>query len=152
MERAALALLVLLAASAASAKETAAVRMLDDGSGEGPAYRFDPTTLSVPAGAALSVQNAGQDVHTFTHDAPADQRLFHTGPVEPGGSASVTAPAQPGEYPFVCVFHGGMRGTLTVTAAGASTTSTTAPTKDAPLAAWLALAALALVAVAWRRA
>ena len=157
--------LVLLASGLASAQGgPAVVRMLDDGSGEGPAYVFDPAALRVAAGGSIAVHNAGMDVHTFTHDAPAESRLFHTGPVEPGRSADLPAPAAPGEYPYHCVFHGGMRGTLTVTAAPADST-TTPPTgatgrdaggesgedADAPLPAWVALAALAGAALVLRR-
>lgn len=157
--------LVLLASGLASAQEgPAVVRMLDDGSGEGPAYRFDPTTLQVAAGGPIAVHNAGADVHTFTHDAPAESRLFHTGPVEPERSADLPAPLEPGEYAFYCVFHGGMRGTLTVRAApppptndgvqggGREASGESGQDADAPLAAWLAPAALAAVALLRRRA
>ena len=161
MKAAALVLLLALPAVASAQGGAGVVRMLDDGSGEGPAYRFDPTALAVAAGAPLSLRNEGLDVHTFSHDVPAEERAFHTGPVEPGRSVDLPAPAAPGEYPFVCVFHGGMRGVLTVAAESATTTTTTAPPdgreasgEDArtPLAAWVALAALALVALLRRRA
>ena len=160
--------LLLLAAGLASAQGSpaAVVHARDDGSGEGPAYLFDPDALRAPPGGTVRVQNDGMDVHTFTHDAPAEARLFHTGPVEPGASADVAAPEAPGEYGFYCVFHGGMRGTLlvettpatpaapdaTTTSPPTGTTTTSPPANDAPLAAWLALAALAGVALLRRRA
>ncbi|HWH09258.1 MAG TPA: hypothetical protein VNX21_08665, partial [Candidatus Thermoplasmatota archaeon] len=77
------------------------------------------------------------------------------------GWADVPAPAQPGAYEFFCVFHGGMRGTLTVTAAPATPADGEPATGreaseggDArtPLAPWAALAALAGVALLRRRA
>src|SRR4029079_3775218 len=50
--------------------------------------------------------------HTVT-----DQKtgLFSTGAIDPsGGTATFTAPAKPGIYPFGCRFHPTMKGTLTV--------------------------------------
>lgn len=151
------ALALLLVATGAAAQSPAVVRALDDGSGEGPAYLFDPTSLTVLPGATVRLQNAGQDAHTLSHDAP--ERAFHTGAVPAGGTADVTAPAQPGEYPFVCVFHGGMRGTLRVAEALGTTTTTTTPPGgpspdargDTPLPLVLALAALAGGALVLRR-
>lgn len=72
-------------------------------------FSFDPAELTVAAGATIAVQNAGSSSHTFT----SEEGGFD---VELGGgeSGEATAPAQPGEYDFVCRFHSNMQGTLTV--------------------------------------
>jgi plastocyanin len=51
-------------------------------------------------------------LHTVTDKQTA---LFDTGPIQPGGgTATFTAPAKPGSYPFGCLFHLLMQGKLVV--------------------------------------
>ena len=85
------------------------------------------TNDSAAADAARSPVNTGQEVtvtntdpaapvpvlHTLTHEQTLP--LFDTGTIQPGGgTATFTAPAQPGSYPFGCRFHLFMQGTLVV--------------------------------------
>lgn len=70
---------------------------------------FDPTALTVAAGASIPLTNEDTFAHTFTiDDADID--------VEVAGSESgeATAPSDPGDYEFRCRFHSNMTGTLTV--------------------------------------
>ena len=70
---------------------------------------FEPSDPAVAAGATLTVTNEGAAAHTFTlEDGSIDEEL------PPGGDATVTAPSDPGAYPFACSFHPEMTGTLTV--------------------------------------
>lgn len=153
-----LALVLLLAAPAALAKEAGVIRALDDG-GEAN-YRFEPARLVVPPGAEVLVTGGALEPHTLTHDAPQDARRFDTGNVDAGTSARFAAPTEAGEYRFLCLYHPGMRGTLVVDASLApppqdDPSPTTNPIEDREriaFPAWLALAGLAAAALAWRRA
>lgn len=73
-------------------------------------FEFAPTPVA--AGAEVTFKNAGEKPHTMTADAGD----FDSGRVEPGASATVTAPAEPGDYPFHCEIHPDMKATLTVEA------------------------------------
>ncbi|WP_369184587.1 cupredoxin domain-containing protein [Streptomyces sp. Y1] len=73
-------------------------------------FLFQPADFTVPAGTRLTVVNADTVSHTLT----AQDSSFDTGPIAPGASAVLTAPARPGDYPYRCTFHHFMRGTLTV--------------------------------------
>lgn len=66
--------------------------------------------VSVPAGATIQVKNADGEAHTVTADSGG---AFDT---MVGGkeTASFTAPAIPGRYPFHCTYHGNMHGVLVV--------------------------------------
>ena len=66
---------------------------------------------SVPAGAEITVVNEDAVAHTETSE---EGGLFDA-VVQPGESVTFTAPEEPGEYPFVCTFHGNMMDTLVVT-------------------------------------
>jgi plastocyanin len=68
-----------------------------------------PTTVA--AGATVMVVNQDRVAHTVTADTNAG--LFDVN-IDAGGSASFTAPTQPGTYSFHCVYHGNMHGTLVV--------------------------------------
>jgi plastocyanin len=74
------------------------------------AIDFEFTSTSVTAGAEVTFKNAGDAPHTMT----ADDGAFDSGRVEPGASATVTAPAEPGDYAFHCEIHPDMKATLTV--------------------------------------
>lgn len=69
--------------------------------------------LTVKAGAKVTVVNDDSVAHTLTDKAT---HKFDTGNINGnGGTATFTAPATPGKYPFGCKYHPDMSGTLTVT-------------------------------------
>ncbi len=100
-------------------------------------FKFTPDTYSVPAGSKVTLQlsNDGRANHNwvlmefgYTAEAPFDSEdetheLFAF-VLQPGenDTFTFTAPSEPGDYQVVCTFPGhlarGMKGTLTVTAAG----------------------------------
>ena len=85
----------------------------DAGSGGGStitikAFKF--TGATVKAGATVTVKNDD----TTTHTVKADAAGFDTGDIEAGKSATFTAPATAGSYPFHCNIHQFMKGTLIV--------------------------------------
>lgn len=84
----------------------------DAAAGTVEAVDFELTSTSVAAGAEVRFKNAGEAPHTMT----ADDGAFDSGTVEAGGSATVTAPDEPGDYPFHCEIHPNMTATLTVEA------------------------------------
>ena len=71
---------------------------------------FSLTSITVPAGADVAVENSGSATHTVT----ADDGSFDSGKVAGGSKGSFTAPSTPGEYAFHCEIHSSMTGTLTV--------------------------------------
>jgi plastocyanin len=155
--RALLLLLVLLAfalAPLAASQPGAGLTATDDGSGGGPAYHFAPDRLVVAPGATVTVSDTGQEPHSVT---AVDKSFDVT--VQPGGGATFTAPAAPGEYRFYCKFHAGpttqpgqgMAGVLVVQSANATTPASSSPPAKTPgFAAWTPVAA-ALALVALRR-
>jgi plastocyanin len=66
--------------------------------------------LVVLPGAKVTVRNKDAVPHTLT----AADGSFTTKTVQPGKSATFTAPKKPGEYPITCKIHPEMAGTLTV--------------------------------------
>ena len=63
---------------------------------------------SVKAGSTVMVKNVDGTAHTVTiKGSPA---LI----VQPGATATLTAPAKPGTYPITCDFHGNMKADLVV--------------------------------------
>jgi plastocyanin len=69
--------------------------------------------LSVKAGTKVTVVNNDTVAHTLTDK---DTHKFDTGSISgSGGTGTFTAPDKPGKYPFGCLFHPEMSGTLTVT-------------------------------------
>ncbi len=77
-------------------------------------FLFEPKDVAVPAGAQVTfkITNDGQAVHNFgipeLNLAPVDVTANGLGEV------SWTAPTQPGSYEFVCTYHPGMEGVITV--------------------------------------
>lgn len=63
----------------------------------------------VAPGAEITVTNEDSTSHTVTS---SDGAFDVT--VEGGATATFTAPSKPGEYAYVCNFHGDMTGTLVV--------------------------------------
>jgi plastocyanin len=80
--------------------------------GPGGQLVFSPATISVKAGATLTLKNVGSVPHTFTVTGQGIDITNDTGQTH-----QVTVNLSPGTYPFVCRFHesSGMTGTLTVT-------------------------------------
>jgi plastocyanin len=69
--------------------------------------------LTVKAGEKVTVTNNDSVTHTLTDKAT---HKFDTGDIAGnGGTATFTAPSQPGTYKFGCTIHPSMAGTLTVT-------------------------------------
>lgn len=89
------------------------------GTDDGSELLFDPTEISVPAGATvrLTFTNESTVPHNLTFDDPIDAATAAV--VDPGESETIefTAP-ESGEYTYVCTLHPGMEGTLIVEAAG----------------------------------
>ncbi|MBA3742603.1 cupredoxin domain-containing protein [Sporichthya sp.] len=75
-------------------------------------FVFSPATLTVAPGAVVMVNN--QD--TAPHTATAEDRSFDTGNLAGNQRGSITAPTEPGEYPYICDIHQYMKGNLTVKA------------------------------------
>jgi len=84
-------------------------------SAEGATITISDFDFSVPAtvaaGAAVTVQNDDGAAHTVTASGPGGFDVT----VQGGKSGTFTAPSKPGSYPFVCTFHGNMKGVLKVT-------------------------------------
>ncbi len=64
---------------------------------------------SVGPGAKITVTNEDSVAHTVTSDTGAFDVK-----VNPGATATLTAPTKPGSYPFDCAIHSSMTGTLVV--------------------------------------
>ncbi|GAA1247305.1 hypothetical protein GCM10009665_42870 [Kitasatospora nipponensis] len=73
-------------------------------------FAFTPADLTVAPGTVITVTNQDTTAHTLT----ATGKEFDTGTLEPGKSATITAPTTAGSYPFICTIHPFMKGTLTV--------------------------------------
>jgi len=80
--------------------------------GTGGQLVFTPTTVTVPHGSTITVNNLSAIPHTFT---VSGQGIDVTNPS--GSSHVVTIDLPAGTYPFICRFHvsSGMKGTLVVT-------------------------------------
>ncbi len=73
-------------------------------------FSYAPATITVSPGQQVTFTNDDKTAHTAT----AKDGSFNTDAIQPGEDASVTAPDQPGEYPFICSFHPFMKGTVVV--------------------------------------
>ncbi|GAA1943153.1 cupredoxin domain-containing protein [Kitasatospora viridis] len=73
-------------------------------------FLFAPAALTVHPGDRVTVVNEDSTAHTAT----ATDKSFDTGDIAPGTSATFTAPAKPGSYPYICTIHQYMHATLTV--------------------------------------
>ena len=85
-------------AAAAKAGATS-VRMVDNA--------FEARSITVSVGDKVTWTNAGAAPHTATSDQ------FDSGSVAPGETFTWTAD-EPGTVDYVCTFHPGMEGTITV--------------------------------------
>lgn len=68
------------------------------------------TPASVQAGASVMVMNQDSEAHSVT----ADSGDAFDVTIPPGKTAVLTAPDKPGSYPFHCMYHSDMHGTLRV--------------------------------------
>jgi plastocyanin len=72
---------------------------------------FSLTDLTVASGQEFTLDNQGDAAHTLT----ADDGSFDSGEVTAGSQSDpLTAPNEPGSYPFHCEIHPAMKATLTV--------------------------------------
>jgi plastocyanin len=75
-------------------------------------FAFNPTSLTVAPGATVTVRNEDSTTHTLTDKANA--KLFTTGDIAPGQAKTFKAPTKAGRYPYICLIHQYMAGTLVV--------------------------------------
>ena len=74
---------------------------------------FTPAKLTVAPGAQIMLVNEGGALHNLK-DKDTKGDTFDGGDVQPGADGTLTAPTKPGTYPYLCTYHVGMEGTLTV--------------------------------------
>lgn len=67
--------------------------------------------ITVPPGAQITIKNDDSAEHSVTSQT-AGQFDVH---VDGNQEATLTAPTEPGEYAFYCIYHPSMKGTLIVT-------------------------------------
>jgi plastocyanin len=91
-------------------------------------FSFSPAELSIPVGSTVTWRNTGEAPHTVT----ADDGSFDSAMIAAGGSWSRTFESA-GTFVYVCAFHPGMAGVLTVTAAGAVAPPSTEPSPTTEL-------------------
>jgi plastocyanin len=99
----------------ASSKPTSAEVIV--GTDDGANLKFEPATVSVPAGVEVSLTFANRSTvpHNLSLDDPIGVATSQV--VAPGASEDIDfTVAEPGDYTFVCTLHPGMDGVLTVTA------------------------------------
>lgn len=90
--------------------------------------RFTPGALSIVVGGTVTWNNDdGDDPHTVT----SDDGLFTSDVLEGGATYSHTFD-QPGTYPYTCLIHPEMRGTVTVAAADGTVPSLLPSTAPSP--------------------
>jgi plastocyanin len=73
-------------------------------------FAFSPKSLTVSPGATVTVTNHDNVAHTVT----SSKAGFDTGNINPGASATFTAPMTAGTYAYICSIHQYMNGTLIV--------------------------------------
>ena len=76
-------------------------------------FVFQPASLSIPAGTSVAFRNIGAALHTATAGAGGGAGSWDTGFLEPGASVALRFDVQ-GTYPYTCVIHPAMVGTITV--------------------------------------
>lgn len=77
-------------------------------------FYFDPTTLSVDAGAEVTIEftNSGSVAHSWT-STDLDAEVEASSGEE--SSVTFTAPAEPGSYDYFCEYHPDeMQGTISI--------------------------------------
>lgn len=73
-------------------------------------FQFIPSEVSVHQGEEIIVHNEDSVGHTLT----ADNRSFGTGVIPPGHTVHFIIHDKPGTYPFLCLIHQFMTGTIVV--------------------------------------
>jgi plastocyanin len=73
-------------------------------------FGFKPDNVTVPVGTTVTWSNTG----AFPHSATSDQKVWDTGVLQTGQSASYTF-TKPGKYTYFCKPHPFMTGQVTVT-------------------------------------
>lgn len=76
-------------------------------------FAFQPSDLTVAPGATVTVRNQDTATHTVT-SAGSHDRIFDTGDIAGGATATFKAPSAPGSYEYICEIHQFMHGALTV--------------------------------------
>jgi plastocyanin len=103
-------------ATAPAAGQTAAaapaVRAVEGTGDPHTAWRFDPQTVTVAAGATVKFTNSGAETHTVT----ADDGSFDAGTVDPGQTVTLKFD-HAGSFGYHCSLHPWMTGTVKVTPA-----------------------------------
>ncbi|HSI05932.1 MAG: cupredoxin domain-containing protein [Myxococcota bacterium] len=74
-------------------------------------FAFSPRCMIVAPGATVTFTNADSTAHTASSN-PAGQ--FDSGTINPGSSATITAPATAGDHAGRCNFHPSMTFTVRV--------------------------------------
>jgi plastocyanin len=87
---------------AAAAAKAAKVDIVD--------FRFKPATITIEAGGRVTWLNSDVAPHTATAEGA---KPFDTGTLRTARSDAVVF-ADPGDYPYICLFHPFMRGTVKV--------------------------------------
>jgi plastocyanin len=67
--------------------------------------------VTVAPGAVVAVINMDAAPHTVTAEK---DKAFDVDVRGSGATGTFTAPTEPGTYPYFCVYHPNMKGTLTV--------------------------------------
>jgi plastocyanin len=75
-------------------------------------YKFVPQTLTVPVGTTVRWVNRDNAPHTATHRSFGSE-AFDTGDLVRDG-AFIHTFKTPGHYPYLCMLHQGMQGTIVV--------------------------------------
>jgi plastocyanin len=101
-----LALGLSVAACSSSSKDGAA----DSGNAAITIKDLTFTTEPVSAGATVTVQNDDNVAHTVTSDTDGEFNVS----IDPGDTATFTAPDAAGSYKFHCNIHANMKAALTV--------------------------------------
>jgi hypothetical protein len=83
--------------------------------------------VNVPLDSTVTFVNHDSTDHTAT----ADDGSFDTGPIPPGGSATIAA-NQPGDIPFHCSIHPKMKGILHVAPAASPSSEPSAEPSAQP--------------------
>lgn len=76
-------------------------------------FAYHPSSLTVAPGTTITVKNEDSATHTLTATDPHN-KVFNTGDIQPGTSATFKAPSTAGTYPYICLIHQFMHGTLVV--------------------------------------
>ena len=76
---------------------------------------YSPQLVHMTTGTAVSWENPTSDLHSITHDGckTGEFCAFDSGPLGHNGTFTVQQLA-PGSYPYYCIFHPVMQGTLVV--------------------------------------